>query len=253
MVGATVVRGMPVACATSLALTPGRSRTTVRIASRFAPDAARRRRACARCRDRRVERRAGCPADLRLLRPERGERILETPVLLMRGRSRPLAITDLAQDSRQQILGHSGHPAGSPQDARTRLTRWIPDRARSASRLACMLVPAIQSVRYDGHPRHGSPRPCGGCCRGHIHVSWASGWFGSSAPSPPREWVRTFPTGWSPVAARRLARGPLPTLRKTPAFFESRSEPSGSGDDSRSSLAGASYASTQTPASGLER
>jgi hypothetical protein len=48
---------------------------------------------------------------LGLLRPER---ILETPVLVVRGRSRPFAITNLAQDSRQQILGHSRHPAGSP-------------------------------------------------------------------------------------------------------------------------------------------
>jgi hypothetical protein len=51
---------------------------------------------------------------------------------------------------------------------------WTPACGSSGSRPACPLVPAIQFVGYDGFPRHGSPRTCGGGCAAHIHVSWVS-------------------------------------------------------------------------------
>jgi Transglycosylase SLT domain len=70
---------------------------------------------------------------------------------------------------------------------------WTPACAHSGSRPACPLAPAIQFVGYDGYPRHGSPRTCGGTCRAHIRVSWVSPCYGTSGLSPPCEWVMSFP------------------------------------------------------------
>ena len=70
---------------------------------------------------------------------------------------------------------------------------WTPACGRSGSRPACPLAPAIQFVGYDGYPSHGSPRTCGTGCPAHIHVSWVSPCYGSSALSAPCRWVVSFP------------------------------------------------------------
>ena len=70
---------------------------------------------------------------------------------------------------------------------------WRPECGASGSRPVCHLVPAIQFIGYDGYPNHGSPRTCTGSCPEHIHVSWVSSSFGSSALSPPPDWVLVFP------------------------------------------------------------
>ena len=70
---------------------------------------------------------------------------------------------------------------------------WTPGCARTGSRPACPLMPAIQFIGYDGYPNHGSPRTCTGTCPTHLHVSWGSGCYGSSAVSPPCDWVSAFP------------------------------------------------------------
>ena len=70
---------------------------------------------------------------------------------------------------------------------------WTPGCARSGTPPACRLVPAIRFIGYDGYPSHGSPRTCTGTCPAHLHVSWASGCYGSSTLSPPCEWVSAFP------------------------------------------------------------
>ena len=63
----------------------------------------------------------------------------------------------------------------------------------SGARPACALKPAIQWIGYDGYPSHGSPRTCTGGCPAHIHVSWVSGCYGSSALVAPCAWVMAFP------------------------------------------------------------
>jgi hypothetical protein len=70
---------------------------------------------------------------------------------------------------------------------------WTPGCARSGSRPACSLAPAIQFIGYDGYPSHGSPRTCTGRCPAHLHLSLASACYGSSALSPPCHWVTAFP------------------------------------------------------------
>jgi hypothetical protein len=70
---------------------------------------------------------------------------------------------------------------------------WTPACGASGSRPVCALVPAIQFVGYDGYRNHGSPRTCRGGCPAHLHVSWTSPCYGTSAPSPPCSWVGTFP------------------------------------------------------------
>jgi transglycosylase-like protein with SLT domain len=70
---------------------------------------------------------------------------------------------------------------------------WRALCAASGSRPACALVPAIQFIGYDGYPSHGSPRTCAGQCPAHIHLSWVSPCFGSSALTAPCAWVMTFP------------------------------------------------------------
>jgi hypothetical protein len=69
---------------------------------------------------------------------------------------------------------------------------WTPACGSSGSRPACPLAPAIQFIGYDGYPRHGSPRTCGAGCPAHIHISWTSPCYGTSALSGPCEWVMTF-------------------------------------------------------------
>src|SRR4051794_16781823 len=70
---------------------------------------------------------------------------------------------------------------------------WVPSCGASGARPACPLKPAIQWVGYDGYPSHGSPRTCAGGCPAHIHVSWVSGCYGSSALVQPCQWVTAFP------------------------------------------------------------
>ena len=70
---------------------------------------------------------------------------------------------------------------------------WTMSCGSSGARPACPLKPAIQWVGYDGYPSHGSPRTCGGGCPAHIHVSWVSGCYGSSALAAPCSWVMAFP------------------------------------------------------------
>ena len=69
---------------------------------------------------------------------------------------------------------------------------WTPACAASGSRPVCRLAPAIQFVGYDGYPAHGSPRICRGGCHAHLHVSWVSGCFRSSALVAPCPWVASF-------------------------------------------------------------
>jgi hypothetical protein len=76
---------------------------------------------------------------------------------------------------------------------------WTNRCGRSGSRPACLLVPAIQFVGYDGYPSHGSPRTCTGGCPAHIHLSWVSPCYGTSRLAPPCEWVITFPAPDGPA------------------------------------------------------
>jgi len=69
---------------------------------------------------------------------------------------------------------------------------WTPACARSGTRSACHLSPAIQFVGYDGYPNHGSPRTCTGDCPAHLHLSWVSPCYGTSSLSAPCQWVMAF-------------------------------------------------------------
>ena len=90
-----------------------------------------------------------------------------------------------ADGSRQAIWDRS---AG----ALARDLGWTPACARSGTRPACRLAPAIQFVGYDGYPSHGSPRTCSGGCPAHLHLSWASACYGTSNLSRPCQWVMAF-------------------------------------------------------------
>jgi hypothetical protein len=63
---------------------------------------------------------------------------------------------------------------------------WTPACARSGTRPACRLAPAIQFIGYDGYPSHGSPRTCTGHCPRTC-----------TSPGPPR--------ATAPAASPRLA------------------------------------------------
>ena len=76
---------------------------------------------------------------------------------------------------------------------------WTTGCGNVGTRPACPLVAAIQFIGYDGYPSHGSPRTCTGTCPAHLHLSWASGCYGTSALSPPCDWVSAFP---GPATAR---------------------------------------------------
>jgi hypothetical protein len=69
---------------------------------------------------------------------------------------------------------------------------WTAACARSGTRPACRLAPAIQFIGYDGYPDHGSPRTCTGDCPAHLHLSWASPCYGTGSLSAPCEWVMAF-------------------------------------------------------------
>jgi hypothetical protein len=70
---------------------------------------------------------------------------------------------------------------------------WTRACARSGTRPACPLAPAIQFVGYDGYPSHGSPRTCAAGCPAHLHISWASPCYGTSSLAPPCQWVTASP------------------------------------------------------------
>ena len=70
---------------------------------------------------------------------------------------------------------------------------WTRAAAAPAPGPHAPLKPAIQWIGYDGYPSHGSPRTCTGGCPAHIHVSWVSGCYGSSALVAPCAWVMAFP------------------------------------------------------------
>ena len=89
-----------------------------------------------------------------------------------------------------------------PPDASPMTSAGRPAAGTSGTRPTCPLAPAIQFVGYDGYPSHGSPRTCTGTCPAHLHISWASGCYGSSALSPPCHWVSRLPT----AAGRRRRR-----------------------------------------------
>ena len=69
---------------------------------------------------------------------------------------------------------------------------WTSACARSGTRPACPLAPAIQFVGYDGYPSHGSPATCAGGCPAHLHVSWSSPCFGTRSLAQPCQWVMAF-------------------------------------------------------------
>ncbi|WP_169542198.1 lytic transglycosylase domain-containing protein [Solirubrobacter soli] len=72
---------------------------------------------------------------------------------------------------------------------------WTAPCGASGVRPACPLVPAIQFVGYEGYPGHGSPRTCRApSCAAHLHISWVSPCYGTSAPSPPCASVTAFAT-----------------------------------------------------------
>jgi hypothetical protein len=87
---------------------------------------------------------------------------------------------------------------------------WTESCGSSGARPACALKPAIQWIGYDGYPSHGSPRTCTGNCPAHLHVSWISGCYGSSALVAPCAWVMAFPV---PVDVREAAE---PAVRTEP-------------------------------------
>lgn len=70
---------------------------------------------------------------------------------------------------------------------------WRPSCGASGVRPACPLVPAIQFVGYEGFPAHGSPGSCRApACAAHLHISWASPCYGTSALTVPCAWVSAF-------------------------------------------------------------
>ncbi|RKQ90852.1 transglycosylase-like protein with SLT domain [Solirubrobacter pauli] len=75
---------------------------------------------------------------------------------------------------------------------------WIPACGGSGTRPVCPLIPAMQFVGYEGYPGHGSPWTCRAPdCAAHLHISWVSPCYGTSAPTPPCSWVAAIPTGTS--------------------------------------------------------
>jgi hypothetical protein len=88
---------------------------------------------------------------------------------------------------------------------------WTRACAASGVRPVCPLVPAIRFVGYDGYPGHGSPRTCGPPCAAHLHVSWDSPCYGTSAPSEPCAWVNSFGRAGD---ARATSPAPHPSHRR---------------------------------------
>jgi hypothetical protein len=83
---------------------------------------------------------------------------------------------------------------------------WTAACARSGTRPACHLAPAIQFIGYDGYPSHGSPRTCTGGCPAHLHLSWASPCYGTSRLSAPCAWVMAFRRPAGRLPGHRAAR-----------------------------------------------
>ena len=115
-----------------------------------------------------------------------------------------------ARDRPRREAGHHTHGDGTAVDLVPAVAATQDDWDRTAGRLAassagrraaaasgarpaCALKPAIQWVGYDGYPSHGSPRTCTGECPAHIHVSWVSACYGSSALVAPCAWVHGVP------------------------------------------------------------
>jgi hypothetical protein len=70
---------------------------------------------------------------------------------------------------------------------------WTSACGSSGVRPACSLLPAIHFVGYEGYSGHGSPRTCQPpTCLAHLHLSWESPCYGTSAPASPCAWVMTF-------------------------------------------------------------
>jgi hypothetical protein len=84
---------------------------------------------------------------------------------------------------------------------------WNAQCGASGTHSACSLVPAMQFVGYDGYPGHGSPRTCSADCAAHLHISWISGCYGSSALSPACEWVMAFTVAQDQSAPPRTVQG----------------------------------------------
>ena len=140
------------------------------------------------------------------------------PARQRRPRSRPSSPTATAppSTSSRPTGPHAGGLGRPPPDALAHDLGWTPACARSGTRPACQLAPAIQFIGYDGYPDHGSPRTCTGGCPPHLHVSWASPCYGTSRLSAPCAWVMAFAvlpadygeppamSDWAPLRARRL-------------------------------------------------
>ena len=138
-------------------------------------------------------RRAGRPGEPARRRARRGAARLPRAAVLGAGRPRrPGAIDARLYDDAVWILrryhlrvsaareaGHHTHGDGTALDLipaddnapgnlgplRRPLAHdlgWTPACARSGTRPACQLAPAIQFIGYDGYPDHGSPRTCTG-------------------------------------------------------------------------------------------
>src|SRR4051794_37556390 len=102
-------------------------------------------------------------------------------------------------------------PTGVLRTRRLLFRRLGGERRRAPTRSA------REWVAYDGYPSHGSPRTCNGDCPAHIHFSWVSACYGSSALVAPCGWVMAFPAPkWGPPvcpespASRAWGRGAPP-------------------------------------------
>lgn len=68
---------------------------------------------------------------------------------------------------------------------------WTPACAASGVAGVCDLAPAIQAVFYNGFDsNHGDPAHSN---IPHVHISWKSSSYGTSACCPPPQWVEVFP------------------------------------------------------------
>jgi hypothetical protein len=118
---------------------------------------------------------------------------------------------------------------------------WTPACGASGARPACPLKPAIQWIGYDGYPSHGSPRTCTGGCPAHIHVSWVSGCYGSSALVAPCAWVMAFPVpsdgGANPEGrAQANTSAAVPQAPRTPEPRTNRRSPHDRAYDDRAAV-----------------
>ena len=68
---------------------------------------------------------------------------------------------------------------------------WTPDCAASGIAGVCDLAPAIQAVFYNGYPHHGDPAHSD---IPHVHVSWQSSSYGTSACCVSPQWIEVSPS-----------------------------------------------------------